>query len=115
MKIETLSVTGQLEAFDSACVAQWDEIRHGSAKGSNAKVRTMDRLAAIWVDQDRLQEMLRPRLSQDDERLQCAAAAYLVKYEMDASAIAVLRYLASNSRTLVGSDAAALLRVYKIA
>jgi len=114
MKPESLSANEQIEAFNAAAITQWTEIFSGTLKGSNANVRKMDRLAACWADQGVLRDMLSEHLSQEDERLRFAAAAYLVKYFSDETAITALRDLVSTSRTLVGVSAAAVLRTYRI-
>lgn len=114
MKLETLSANEQIEAFNAACIGQWAEIFSGTLKGSNASVRKMDRLAASWAGRGALREMLGGHLSQGDERLRFAAAAYLVKYFRDEAAIGTLRDLVGTSQTLVGVSAAAILRTYRV-
>jgi len=114
MKPQSLSDSEQVEEFNAAAIGQWTEIFSGTLKGSNACVRKMDRLAASWSDRGVLREILGEHLSQGDERLRFAAAAYLVKYFGDETAIAALRDVVSTSRTLIGVSAAAVLRTYRI-
>lgn len=114
MKLKALSPADQLEAFKSACTGQWDEIVRGNSKGGNAHRRTMDRLAAIWMERGTVQDVLLPYLLHEDERFRLAAATYLLKYGLGEPAVAVLRDLVGGSKTLVGLAAWSVLRFNRI-
>jgi hypothetical protein len=114
MKLENMSDLQLLHEFVELSISQWRDIGDGKSKAANAKISRTDKIAQYWHGRQVLKEYMIPALQHPSEAVRFSAAAYLLRYFADSAAAQELHRLATQSKTLVGPAAEALLRMNKL-
>lgn len=104
----------ELKKFLENIEDRWKELRSGTSKAANAKVKANDRLAKKWLEAGVAVELLLPLLEYDSNAVKLSAAAYLLNTEKKTLAISVLRSLNMHDRSGIGLMAGAVLRLNKV-
>ncbi len=84
----------------------------GNLKGTNAAIRSMDKIVKAWQAAGKAEEILVPILTSDAASERFFAAAYLMSTAARVKAELTLRDLVETDTTILRSSAAAALRVH---
>lgn len=109
-----INIEADLNKFLNNIEDRWEELRTGTSKAANAKVKANDKLAKKWIEAGIAVELLLPLLDHDSNAVKLSAAAYLLSTEKEMLATSILRSLYKIDTSGVGIMAGAVLRLRKI-